>query len=39
MATICQVFAELLPALVEKAFFQFLIRIEAVMEAEGSYIE
>ena len=35
ITTICWVFAELLPALVEKACFQFWIRIEA----EGSYIE
>ena len=34
-----QVFAELLPALVEKACSQFWIRIEAVIEAEGGYIE
>ena len=34
-----RVFAELPPALVEKACFQFRIRIEAVIEAEGGYIE
>ena len=34
-----KVFAELPPALLEKACFQFRIRIEAVIEAEGSYIE
>ena len=34
-----QVFTELLPALVEKACSQFWIHIEAVIEAEGSYIE
>ncbi len=28
-----------LPALVEKACYQFRIRIEAVIEAEGGYIE
>ena len=39
IATIHRVFAELLPALVEKAFSQFWIRIEAVIEAEGGYIE
>ena len=39
IAAICRVFAELLPALVEKACSQFQIRIEAVIEAEGSYIE
>ena len=32
-------FAELQPALVEKACSQFRIRIEAVIEAEGGYIE
>ena len=31
--------AELPPALVEKACYQFQIRIEAVIEAEGGYIE
>ena len=39
IAAICWVFAELLPALVEKACPQFWIRIEAVIEAEGGYIE
>ena len=39
IATIHQVFAKLLPALVKKAYSQFRIRIEAVIEAEGSYIE
>ena len=34
-----QVFTELLLALVEKAFSQFQIHIEAVIEAEGGYIE
>ena len=34
-----RVFAELPPALVEKACSQFWIRIEAVIEAEGGYIE
>ena len=34
-----RVFAELPPALVEKACSQFRIRIEAVIEAEGGYIE
>ena len=38
-AAIGRVFAELLPALVEKACSQFRIRIEAVFEAEGGYIE
>ncbi len=33
------VFAELLPELVEKACSQFRIHIDAVIEAEGSYIE
>ena len=33
------VFAALPPALVEKACSQFRIRIEAVFEAEGGYIE
>ena len=33
------VFAEFLPALVEKAYSQIRIRIEAVSEAEGGYIE
>ena len=39
IAAICQVFTKLLPALVEKACSQFRIRIKAVIEAEGSYIE
>ena len=39
IAAICRVFTELLPVLVEKACSQFWIRIEAVIEAEGSYIE
>ena len=39
IAAIRRVFAELLLALVEKACSQFWIRIEAVIEAEGSYIE
>ena len=39
IATIRRVFTELPPALVEKACSQFQIRIEAVVEAEGSYIE
>ena len=39
IAAIHRVFAELLPALVEKACSQFWIRIEAVIVAEGSYIE
>ena len=34
-----RVFAELSPALVEKAGSQFRIRIEAMIEAEGGYIE
>ena len=34
-----QVFAKLPPALVEKACSQFRIRIEAVIEVEGGYIE
>ena len=37
--TIRPVFAELPPALVEKACSQFWFRIEAVIEAEGGYIE
>ena len=37
IATICQVFAKLPSALVEKACSQF--RIEVVIEAEGGYIE
>ena len=39
IASIRQVFAELPPALVEKACSQFRIRIETVIEAEGDYIE
>ena len=39
IAAIRRVFAELPPALVEKACSQFRIRIEVVIEAEGSYIE
>ena len=39
IAAIRRVFAELPPALVEKARSQFRIRIEAVIEAEGRYIE
>ena len=40
IATIRRVFAELPPALVEKTYSQFRIRIEAVIEAEGGgYIE
>ena len=39
IAAIRRVFAELPPVLVEKACSQFRIRIEAVMEAEGCYIE
>ena len=39
IATIRRVFAELPPALVEKACPQFRIRIEAVIEAEVGYIE
>ena len=35
IAAICRVFADLPPALVEKACSQFRIRIEAVIEAEG----
>ena len=38
IAAIRRVFAELPPALVEKACSQFWIRIEAVIEAEGGYI-
>ena len=37
IAAICRVFAELPPVLVEKAYSKF--RIEAVIEAEGGYIE
>ena len=39
VAAIRRVFAELPPALVEKTCSQFRIRIEAVNEAEGGYIE
>ena len=39
IAAICRVFTELPPALMEKACSQFWIRIEAVIEAEGGYIE
>ena len=39
IAAIRQVFAELPPALVEKACSQFRICIEVVIEAEGGYIE
>ena len=39
IAAIRRVFAKLPPALVEKACFKFRIRIEAVIEAEGGYIE
>ena len=39
IAAIRPVFTELQPALVEKACSQFRIRIKAVFEAEGSYIE
>ena len=39
IAAIHWVFTELLPALVEKACSQFWIHIEAVIEAEGGYIE
>ena len=39
IAAIRRVFAEPSPALVEKACSQFRIRIEAVIEAEGGYIE
>ena len=39
IAAIHRVFAEPRPALVEKACSQFGIRIEAVSEAEGGYIE
>ena len=39
IAAIHRVFAELPPALVKKACSQFRIRIEAVIEAEGGYIE
>ena len=39
ISAIRRVFAELPPALVEKAFSQFRIRIEAVIEAECGHIE
>ena len=39
IAAIRRVFAELPPALVEKACSQFRIRIDGVIEAEGGYIE
>ena len=39
IAAICGVFAELLPALVEKVCSQFQVPIKAVIEAEGGYIE
>ena len=39
IAAIRRLFVELPPALVEKACSQFRIRIEAVIEAEGGYIE
>ena len=39
ITAIRQVFAELPPAFVEKACSQFRIHIEAVIEAEGGYIE
>ena len=39
IVAIHRVFAELLPALVEKACSQFRIRVEVVIEAEGGYIE
>ena len=39
IAAIRWVFAELPPALIEKACSQFRIRIEAVIKAEGGYIE
>ena len=39
IVAIRQVFAELPPALVEKACSQFRIRIEVMIEAEGGYIE
>ena len=39
ITAIRQVFAKLLPALVEKACSQFRIHIKAVIEAEGGYIE
>ena len=39
ITAIHRVFAELLPALVEKVCSQFRIRIEAMIETEGGYIE
>ena len=39
IAAIHRVFTKLPPVLVEKAYSQFRIRIEAVIEAEGGYIE
>ena len=39
IAAIHRVFSELPPALVQKACSQFRIRIEAMIEAEGGYIE
>ena len=39
IVAIRRVFAEPPPGIVEKAYFQFRIRIEAVIEAEGGYIE
>ena len=39
IAAIRRVYAELLPALVEKVRFQFRIRIKTMIEAEGGYIE
>ena len=39
ITAIRRVFADLPPALVEKACSQFQIRIEVVIEAEGNYIE
>ena len=39
IADIRRIFDELPPALVEKACSQFQIRVEAVIEAEGVYIE
>ena len=39
IAAIRGIFAEHLSALVEKAYSQFRIRIEAVIAAEGGYIK
>ena len=39
IAAIRRVFAEFPPVLVKKAWSQFRIRIEVVIEAEGGYIE